>query len=157
MLKLLESNDFLAVKLDPPKAVSEGGIFLTEAEAILNNEKVGRVGTVYAAPARYTLTRNRGDKSIPILVDSPVKAGEPSDPYLMTGYDRKSVSLTSKDAATIQLEIDVDGTGLWIPYRSFTLTAGTLLTHDFPEGFSAYWVRASSNVDSTATVTFRYE
>lgn len=76
MLKFIEANDFLAVKLDPPKAVSEGGIFLTQAEAILNNEQVGRTGTVYAAPARYTTVRNRGEKSIPIIQDSPVKPGD---------------------------------------------------------------------------------
>ena len=88
---------------------------------------------------------------------SEVKAGDPSDAYLMTGYDRKSVTLKSTGAATITLEVDVDGTGLWIPYRQFTLAAETPIDHEFPAGFSAYWVRASSDVATTATVTFRYD
>ncbi len=86
-----------------------------------------------------------------------VTAGTPSDAYLMTGYDRKSVSLSSTDAATISLQVDVDGTGLWIPYRDFKLAADTPVEHEFPEGFSAYWIRASSDVATTATVTFRYD
>lgn len=88
---------------------------------------------------------------------SKVKAGEPSDAYLMTGYDRKSVSLTTTAAATVKLEVDVDGTGLWIPYREFSTSAGMPVEHDFPVGFSAYWVRATSDVATTATVTFRYD
>jgi len=86
-----------------------------------------------------------------------VKAGEPSDPYLMTGYDRKRVTLGSDKTAMISLEVDVDGTGLWIPYRSFELKPGAEVDHLFPEGFSAYWVRAVSNADCVATVAFEYD
>ncbi|MDP6504340.1 MAG: hypothetical protein QF886_12030, partial [Planctomycetota bacterium] len=89
--------------------------------------------------------------------DSAVKAGVPSDPYLMTGYDRKSVRLESVRDAEITLEIDLDGTQLWVPYRMFTLKAGKPFSHQFPDGFSAYWVRAKSNVDTTATAWFKYE
>jgi len=86
-----------------------------------------------------------------------VKAGVPSDPYLMTGYDQKSVRLLSTADARITLEIDIDGTALWVPYQTFTLKADEAQTHRFPEGFSAYWVRAVSSSDTTATVLFSYE
>ena len=89
--------------------------------------------------------------------DTPVKAGIPSDQYLMTGYDKKSVTLQSSDDAVITLEIDVDGTGIWITYKAFKLKGGRGITHEFPEGFSAYWVRAVSSVDTTATVMFCYD
>jgi hypothetical protein len=88
---------------------------------------------------------------------SPAKAGVPSDPYLMTGYDKKSVTLQSSADTCITLEIDVDGTDLWIPYKSINLKAGSSLSYEFPEGFSAYWVRAVSSQDTTATVMFTYE
>ena len=52
--------------------------------------------------------------------------------------------------------VDVDGTGLWLPYKSFVLKAGETIKHDFREAFSAYWVRAVSNAETTATVTFTY-
>ena len=89
--------------------------------------------------------------------NSKVQAGEPSLPYLMTGYDRKSVTISVKRDAEVTLELDVDGTGLWAPYETFSVQADAPTEHEFPEGFSAYWVRAVSSVDTTATVTFRYE
>ena len=85
-----------------------------------------------------------------------VKPNEPSDPYLMTGYDQKQVTISSSAPATIRLEVDVDGTGLWIPYRSFTLKAGKSIEHTFPAGFSAYWARAISDAETKASVTFDY-
>ena len=90
-------------------------------------------------------------------METVVRAKEASDPYLMTAYDEKSVTLSSSEKAMIRLEVDVDGTGLWIPYEAFELGAGETLDHEFPEGFSAYWVRAVSDVDTVATVQFRYE
>jgi hypothetical protein len=89
-------------------------------------------------------------------MNSDVKAGEASDPYLMTAYDRKSVSLTSSTESTISLEVDVDGTGLWVPYREFELKASVVRQHEFPEGYSAYWIRAVSDRDTSATVMFDY-
>jgi len=86
-----------------------------------------------------------------------VKAGVPSDPYLMTGFDQKSVRLLSTADTRITLEIDVDGTELWVPCQTFRLKAGDAQTYRFPEGFSAYWVRAVSSADATATVMFTYE
>ncbi len=89
--------------------------------------------------------------------DTAVNSGVPSDPYLMTGYDKKSVELTATTAATITLEVDIDGTGLWVPYETFALKAGETLTHTFPEAFSAYWVRAISDTPTTATAWFSYK
>jgi len=88
---------------------------------------------------------------------SAVKADTPSDPYLMTGYDKKSVSLESSVDTCITLEIDVDGTDLWIPCVWRKLKAGVGTKYMFPEGFSAYWIRAVSTQDTTATVMFTYE
>jgi hypothetical protein len=86
-----------------------------------------------------------------------VAANEPSDPYLMTAYDQKSVQVSSSREATIHLEVDIDGTGLWLPYKSFSLQAGESINHAFPAGFSAYWVRAISDTKTIATVTFTYQ
>ena len=85
-----------------------------------------------------------------------VKAGAASDAYLMTGYDKKMVEISADAAVNITLQVDIDGTGLWIDYSTFEIKAGETLSHDFPEGFSAYWVRAVSDVNATATVQFRY-
>ncbi|MCA9139911.1 MAG: hypothetical protein KDB00_24225, partial [Planctomycetales bacterium] len=90
---------------------------------------------------------------------TPVEAGIHSDAYLMRGYDRKSVSLShlSSDPVTITLEIDIDGNGMWVPYKSFVIPAGTTTNHTFPLAFSAFWVRAFTDAATTATVQFEYQ
>ena len=89
--------------------------------------------------------------------ETEVEAGIPSDPYLMTAYDKKEVTISSSEKAGVSLEVDVDGTGLWIPCKSFSLAAGESASYTFPDGYSAYWVRAISDAKTVATVTFRYE
>ena len=44
-------------------------------------------------------------------LDSPVRAGVPSDPYLFTGYDRKSITLSHQSAHTVELRVELDVTG----------------------------------------------
>ena len=90
--------------------------------------------------------------------DSEVQARIPSDPYLMTGYDRKSLELShhSTQPVTITLQVDIDGTGLWVDYRAFQVEPNKTLTYQFPTGFSACWVRAVSDRDTKATLTLIY-
>jgi hypothetical protein len=87
-----------------------------------------------------------------------VKANEPSDPYLMTGYDKKSLTL-SHDAAekvTMRVEVDISGTGQWVTYRAFDVPAGKEVKHTFPAEFAAYWVRLIASRDAKATALFTY-
>lgn len=88
-----------------------------------------------------------------------VKANHASDPYLMTGYDVKKVTISHKARSPVEvtLETDVTGTGLWLPYRTFSVAPGKRLNHTFPAAFSAYWVRARTSQDAVATVQFTYE
>jgi hypothetical protein len=90
--------------------------------------------------------------------DALVEAGEPSDPYLMTGYDNKEVLLEheAKDTVTFRLEVDINGKGLWKTYGTFNVKPDESLEHTFPEGFSAYWVRVRANSDCQATAWFTY-
>ncbi len=74
----------------------------------------------------------------------------------MTAYDEKSAVLSASEDCTITLEVDVDGTGLWMNYRSFQVSKGQSPDHTFPDGFSAYWVRATASVDAIASVQFSY-
>lgn len=89
---------------------------------------------------------------------TPVKAGEVSDAYLMTGYDKKTVKLSheSKQPVTIRLEIDVTGTGVWMAYQSFVVPSREVLTQQFPVGFSANWIRAACDQEAQVTVLFEY-
>ncbi|MFZ5830489.1 MAG: hypothetical protein ACOY3P_10390 [Planctomycetota bacterium] len=86
-----------------------------------------------------------------------VEPDVPSDPYLMTNYDRKTMEL-SHDAegdVTFQVEIDFDHGG-WHPYAAFTVSAGDTLTHEFPAGFAAHWLRVRSDRPCRATAQLEY-
>jgi hypothetical protein len=85
-----------------------------------------------------------------------VTANTPSDPYLMVGYDRKELTLTTSAAATITVEVDFLADNTWSTYQTFPLAAGETLTHVFPEGFQAHWVRVKSDTGTTATAQFTY-
>jgi len=88
-----------------------------------------------------------------------VRPGEWSDPYLMTGYDRKRVEL-SHDAAvavTFSLEIDAVADGTWWPLERIEVPSGKTVTHRFADGFSARWVRVSADRPCKATAWFVYE
>ena len=90
--------------------------------------------------------------------DSTVKAGEPSDPFLMTHFDRKSLTLThdSKEPVTFTVEVDFLATGVWREYAKLAVEPGQPLTHDFPGGYAAHWVRIKTDRDVKATATFTY-
>ena len=93
--------------------------------------------------------------------DTPVKAGVPSDPYLMTGFEQKTATLLADRDTTIHFQIDVTGSGDWaeLPTKfmaqGFRVKAGEPQTIDL-QNFRAYWIRAVADRDCTATVQFLY-
>ena len=88
-----------------------------------------------------------------------VKAGTPSDPYLMYGYDRKTVYLshTSPGKIAFRMEVDISGDGDWFPYQTFDVDKDSVLTYTFPAGYSAHWVRVKTDSNTIATAMFVYE
>jgi len=87
-----------------------------------------------------------------------VKAGTASDPYLMTGYDKKTVELShdAAEAVTFTIEVDVAHAGFHT-YQTVTVEPGEAVTHEFPEGYSAHWVRLRTDRDCTAEAWFAYQ
>lgn len=85
-----------------------------------------------------------------------VQAGEASDPYLMTGFDKKVLHLISdKGDAEVDIEVDPLGSGEWQRMERIKLN-GTYKYFVFPEGFSAQWVRLVSRTAQTITGEFIY-
>ncbi|NLX97675.1 MAG: hypothetical protein GXY83_16020 [Rhodopirellula sp.] len=91
--------------------------------------------------------------------DTAVEAGKPSDPYLMTGFDRKRVELShsSPQPVTVTIEVDFLRNGTWKTYQQITVAAGKTVAHEFPDGFSAHWVRVTADQPCVATAWFVYE
>ena len=90
--------------------------------------------------------------------DTPVTPDEPSDPFLMTGFDKKCVHITHQSSETVgfTLEVDFLGDGTWQTYDTLPLRPGSYSHHEFPDGFSAHWIRVRVSRPCTATVYFTY-
>lgn len=90
--------------------------------------------------------------------DTSVEPGKPSDPFLMTGYERKTLTLAhnAKEPLAITVKVDFLGTGLWREYGKFTVAPGQAFAHEFPAGYSARWVRFVADKAAQATATLRY-
>jgi hypothetical protein len=56
----------------------------------------------------------------------------------------------------IRIEVDLTGSGLWVPYETFAVAPGQPVQHRFPPGYNAYWLRAVALADTVATVTLTY-
>lgn len=90
--------------------------------------------------------------------NSALKANHPSDPYLMTGYDHKTVRLSHDRSEDVEfiIEIDYMADDTWHIYNTIMVPAGQEIIHTFPEGFNAHWVRVKVNLDCKATAWFSY-
>jgi len=88
---------------------------------------------------------------------SRVTAGEPSEPFLMTGFDRKCLHISSADATSLRvgIELDFQGPGVWHRYGEVSVADG-YGCHVFPAGLSAHWVRLVPHATCTATAQFFY-
>ena len=85
-----------------------------------------------------------------------VVANQPSDPYLMTAYDQKTLTLNSSASTAVSVEVDITGDGGWVTYQTFQLDAEKELVHTFPREFSAYWIRFRSSANCVASAQLEY-
>ncbi len=61
-------------------------------------------------------------------------AGIPSDPYLMTGFDKKVLHLCHDCGSSVRFDVEVDflGNGIWKKYATLEVGAGEYVHHEFP-------------------------
>ena len=111
------------------------------------------------------------------LLDDDVTAGVPSDPYLMTGFDKKVLHLSyGADCFSSggSMVVDVDFVGNaghvnsrggirpWSPFKSFEYSDSSVASLDgsyyahytFEPGFSAHWVRFRSTTNCSGVTTW---
>ena len=88
-----------------------------------------------------------------------VKAGIPSDPYLIGFYDKRSLSLThnSSKTVTFTLEVEPIGHGPWMAYKTIKVKAGETVNYEFPASFQSRWIRFVADNECSATAWLRYE
>ena len=91
--------------------------------------------------------------------DTAVEAGQPSDAYLIGGYDRRRVSLShqGEEAVTFTVEVEPVGHGPWMRYQQVSVAPGEIYEHEFPESFQARWIRFETDTDTKATAWLVYD
>ncbi len=91
--------------------------------------------------------------------DSAVKTGQISDPYLLSHYERRTLTLRhgTDQPVTIRVELDPTGHGPWVTYKTFTVPPGKSIDHVFPAALHARWIRFTADRDTTATAWLVYE
>lgn len=95
-----------------------------------------------------------------------VYADTPSDPYLMTGFDKKKVTLSHDHNEPVRFEIEInfamnvdmsgDDYGRWHKFKEIVVQPRQTEEFQFPKGFSAHWVRLKSNKQCRASAIFTY-
>lgn len=91
--------------------------------------------------------------------DSDVRAGVPSDPYLIGFYDDKTLTLSHKSdvPVTFTIEADPTGCGDWMKWQTVTVEPGKEWKFRFPDGFQARWIRFTTDKDTDATAWLIYK
>lgn len=91
--------------------------------------------------------------------DSRVKAGEASDPYLLWGYDRRSITLEHDQNVPVyfRVELDLTGTGIWVTWQHREVSPGEQARLEFEPAVQARWLRVTASDACTATAWLKYE
>ncbi len=92
-------------------------------------------------------------------LDTAVRAGEPSDPFLIWGYDDRRLRLSHRSHVpqTMRIELDLTGTGLWVTFDTVEVPPGDAGREiAFPSEVQARWVRVTAAADGTATAWLIY-
>jgi len=89
--------------------------------------------------------------------ETAVEPGQPSDPYLMTGFDQKCLHISQADEqlGRFTVELDFQGAGVWHHYADIETRRG-YACHAFPPGLTAHWVRLIPHQSCMATAQFFY-
>jgi len=76
----------------------------------------------------------------------------------MTGFDKKVLHIYHDSNKTIDFAVEVDflGDGTWKTYEIFSINKEQYFHYEFPDGFSAHWVRFKVDSSCKATVYIHY-
>jgi hypothetical protein len=91
--------------------------------------------------------------------NSAVKPGEPSDPYLIGFYDKRTLEISHGATQPVKFRIEVEptGHGPWMLYKEIEVKPGETVKHEFPSHFQARWIRFTADKSCTATAWLVYE
>jgi len=85
---------------------------------------------------------------------SQIAKGVPSEPFLFTGFQQKSLHIHADKPVVVDVEIDFMGNGTWHRYQQIGVPAEGYANHVFPNGFSAHWIRLTAQDNCKGTAQF---
>lgn len=93
-----------------------------------------------------------------VWAEDEVKKGQLSEPFLFSGFSKRSIHLVhdSKETVTFRFEVDRKGNGKWIHLKEINVPSGGYHFWDVPRSEIGEWVRVSLNQNCEATVWFEY-
>jgi len=76
----------------------------------------------------------------------------------MTGFDKKSVHLYHDITENIEFTIQIDfiGNGDFRDFKTISVKPGEYVHYEFPNAYSANWMRLSVNKNCKATAIINY-
>ena len=93
-----------------------------------------------------------------VWYQSEVEANEESDPYLMTGFDKKSVHLYHNSSESVEFTIQTDfmGNGDFHNFTTLSVKPGEYVHYEFPDAYSASWMKLKVDKKCKATAIINY-
>ncbi len=134
-----------------PDAAKNGG-----SERIVRSDDGKCALWLGAVDDLWSFGKARGTGSV--WREAAVVAGEPSDPILANGFDKKTLVLENGSDFDVEISLEADATseGDWREYRKFKLGANEKREIELPAAFQAHWLRTVSDRDATLSATFIY-
>ncbi len=92
-------------------------------------------------------------------VNTAVQANTPSDPYLFSIYDHKTLTLShaSAEPVTFKIAFDPTGDGSWITYKTVEVKPKEKQIVRFPKNVQARWIRFKTDKATQATTWLEYQ
>jgi hypothetical protein len=91
-----------------------------------------------------------------VWLNDAVKAGEPSDPFLLSGYAKRGVYLRHREAEPVvfHFEIDRQGNGTWDPFLDVKVPAEGAVWQELAADVKGEWIRVRTNRNAAKTTVF---
>jgi len=89
---------------------------------------------------------------------SAIRAGEPSEPFLIYGFPRKTLRIQHTANQPVTVEVEVDPTVQrthWVKIAEVAVPPGQEIVYEFPQGLSAHWLRLIA--DTSCQITAQLE
>lgn len=93
-------------------------------------------------------------------VEESVKANIPSDPYLISHYNNRTLKLScrgSQKSMKVTIEVDPIGNGDWVVYKQVNVENGKELAMNLERNLQARWIRFTADKDCKATAWLSYK